>query len=332
MSTNEIFDSIKKSTKSAYDKIDKQAVLYLDEMVTPKLVTFFYWILLFAFITKGIGDMFEGDFFRGLVWVVGEVLESKSERFKAGDIVEGRLGWQQYAVAQPKDLRIVYPELAPITTALGILGMPGQTAYFGLLEVGRPRSGETVVVSAASGAVGGVVGQIARLKGCRAIGIVGSAAKREYALSELGYEAVIDRTIDDVGAELSATCPDGVDVYFDNVGGHILDVVLEHINLHARIAICGMISEYNLPTPELAVRPTRTLLTRRARMQGLLVSDYADRADEALQQLGGWVRSGALKYREDIIEGLEHAPAALIRVLRGENFGKQLVRVGADPT
>ena len=246
--------------------------------------------------------------------------------------MESRLGWQQYAIAQPDDLRVVYPELAPITTALGILGMPGQTAYFGLLDVGRPRPDETVLVSAASGAVGGVVGQIARLKGCRAIGIVGSAAKREYALSELGYEAVIDRTIDDVGAELSATCPDGVDVYFDNVGGHILDVVLEHINLHARIAICGMISEYNLPTPELAVRPSRTLLTRRARMQGLLVSDYAERADEALQQLGGWVRSGALKYREDIIEGLEHAPAALIRVLRGENFGKQLVKVGADPT
>lgn len=264
--------------------------------------------------------------------IVGEVVESKSERFKVGDIVESRVGWQQYGIAQPDDLRMVYPELAPITTALGILGMPGQTAYFGLLDVGHPRPDETVLVSAASGAVGGVVGQIARLKGCRAIGIVGSAAKREYALSELGYEAVIDRTIDDVGAELSATCPDGVDVYFDNVGGHILDTVLDHINLHARIAICGMISEYNLPTPELAVRPTRTLLTRRARMQGLLVSDYADRADEALQQLGGWVRSGALKYREDVIEGLEHAPAALIRVLRGENFGKQLVKVGADPT
>ena len=141
--------------------------------------------------------------------IIGEVVESKSERFKVGDIVESRLGWQQYAIAQPDDLRVVYPELAPITTALGILGMPGQTAYFGLLDVGRPRPDETVLVSAASGAVGGVVGQIARLKGCRAIGIVGSAAKREYALSELGYEAVIDRTIDAVGAELSATCPDG---------------------------------------------------------------------------------------------------------------------------
>jgi NADPH-dependent curcumin reductase CurA len=264
--------------------------------------------------------------------IVGEVMQARSERFKVGDIVEGRLGWQQYAVASADDLRLVDPALAPITTALGILGMPGQTAYFGLLEVGRPRPDETVVVSAASGAVGGVVGQIARLKGCRVVGIVGSQAKREYALNELGYEAVIDRTIDDVGTELSVTCPNGVDVYFDNVGGHILDLVLGHINLHARIAICGMISEYNLPTPELAVRPTRTLLMRRSCMQGLLVSDYADRADEALQQLGGWVRSGELKYREDIIEGLEEAPTALIRVLRGENFGKQLVKVGVDPT
>ncbi len=272
-----------------------------------------------------IGDVMVGG-------VVGEVVATRSDRLQVGDIVEGRLGWQEYAIARDHELRVVDPGLAPITTALGVLGMPGLTAYFGLLEVGCPHRDETVLVSAASGAVGGVVGQIARLQGCRTIGIVGSVMKRDYALTELGYHAVIDRTAGDVSAALSDVCPDGVDVYFDNVGGHILDAVLGHINLHARIAICGMISEYNLPEPELAPRPTWTLLTKRARMEGLLVSDYADRSSEGLQQLGAWVQSGQIKYREDIDEGLECAPSALIRVLRGENFGKQLVKVGIDPT
>ena len=272
-----------------------------------------------------IGDVMVGG-------VVGEVVATRSDHLQVGDIVEGRLGWQEYAVARAHDLRVVDPSLAPITTALGVLGMPGLTAYFGLLEVGCPQRDETVLVSAASGAVGGIVGQIARLRGCQAVGIVGSIPKRDYALTELGYHAVIDRTAGDVSVALSDACPDGVDVYFDNVGGHILDAVLGHINLHARIAICGMISEYNLPEPELARRPTRTLLTKRARMEGLLVSDYTDRAHEGLQQLGAWVRSGQLKYREDIVEGLDGAPSALIRVLRGANFGKQLVKVGTDPT
>ena len=272
-----------------------------------------------------IGDVMVGG-------MVGVVTASNSDRLHEGDIVEGRLGWQAYAAARADELRLIDPALAPISTALGVLGMPGRTAYFGLLEVGRPQPGETVLVSAASGAVGGVVGQIAKLKGCRAVGIVGSEAKRAYILDELGYDAAINRTTDDLNPALAEACPDGVDVYFDNVGGQVLDAVLNHINLHARIAICGMISEYNLPEPELARRPTRTLLTRRARMQGLLVSDFEDRYDEAQIQMAAWVQGGQLKYREDIVEGLENAPAALIRVLRGENFGKQLVKVSEDPT
>ncbi len=264
--------------------------------------------------------------------IVGVVTASNSDRLHEGDIVEGRLGWQAYAAARADELRRIDPTLATISTALGVLGMPGRTAYFGLLEVGRPQPGETVLVSAASGAVGGVVGQIAKRKGCRTVGIVGSEAKRAYILDELGYDAAINHKTDDLDAALREACPDGVDVYFDNVGGRVLDAVLDHINLHARIAICGMISEYNLAEPELARRPTRTLLTRRARMQGLLVSDYEDRYDEAQAKMAAWVQGGQLKYREDIVEGLENAPAALIRVLRGENFGKQLVKVSEDRT
>jgi len=260
--------------------------------------------------------------------VVGEVIESRDPSLTAGDIVEGLLGWQEYGVMPAKQLRRVDPDLAPISTALGILGMPGITAYFGLLDIGRPNAGETIVVSAASGAVGGVVGQIAKIKGCRTVGIVGGPAKADYIRSELGYDAAIDYK---AGGTLSdavgAACPDGVDVYFDNVGGRVSDAVLPHINLRARIPICGQISQYNLEAPEMGPRLTWLLLVNRARMEGFIVFDFIKRYPEALSQLAAWLKAGDLTYREDIVDGFENMPAALIRLLRGENFGKQLVRI-----
>jgi NADPH-dependent curcumin reductase CurA len=262
---------------------------------------------------------------------VGEVIESRDPSLSTGDIVEGLIGWQEYGVLPAKQLRKIDPSLAPISTALGILGMPGITAYFGLLEIGQPKAGETVVVSAASGAVGGVVGQIAKIKDCRAVGTVGSDAKAAYIRDELGYDAAVNyRTADDLDAALAAACPDGVDVYFDNVGGRVSDAVLRRINLGARIPICGQISQYNLEKPEMGPRLTWLLLTNRARMQGFLVFDFAKRYPEALAQLAAWIAEGRLKYREDIIDGFENMPAALIRLFRGENFGKQLVRIVGD--
>ncbi|MCP4329829.1 MAG: NADP-dependent oxidoreductase [Alphaproteobacteria bacterium] len=263
--------------------------------------------------------------------VVGEVVESRDPALKPGDIVEGLLGWQEYGTLPAKQLRPVDPSLAPISTALGILGMPGITAYFGLLEIGALKDGETVVVSAASGAVGGIVGQLAKIKGCRTVGTVGSAAKAAYVVDELGYDAaILYKTADDLDAEIAAACPDGVDVYFDNVGGVVSDAVLRRINVGARIPVCGQISQYNLEKPEMGPRLTGLLLVNRARMQGFIVFDFAKRYGEALEALAGWLSDGRLKYREDIIDGFENMPAALIRLLRGENFGKQLVRIAAS--
>lgn len=264
--------------------------------------------------------------------VVAQVMASKNEAFAEGEIVQGNFGWQEYAVSDGQNVLPVDASLAPISTALGVLGMPGMTAYFGLLEVGQPVAGETVVVSAASGAVGGVVGQIAKIKGCRAVGIAGGAAKCTYLTDVLGFDAAVDyKAVPDLRAALNDTCPDGIDVYFDNVGGATLDTVLSLINLHARIAICGMISEYNLTAPELAPRPTRALLVNRARMQGLLVHDWADQRADGIAQMAAWIDDGKLRYREDIIDGIENMPAAFLRLLRGQNFGKQLVKAG-DPT
>ncbi len=263
--------------------------------------------------------------------VVSQVIASKNAAFADGDIVQGNFGWQEYATSDGSDVRSVDASLAPISTAVGVLGMPGMTAYFGLLEVGRPVAGETVVVSAASGAVGSVVGQVAKINGCRAIGIAGGAQKCAYLTDILGFDGAVDyKATPDLQAALKDTCRDGIDVYFDNVGGATLDTVLSLINLHARIAICGMISEYNLAEPELAPRPTRALLVNRARMQGLLVHDWADRRAEGIAQMAAWINEGKLLYKEDVIEGIENMPAAFLRLLRGENFGKQLVKAG-DP-
>jgi NADPH-dependent curcumin reductase CurA len=262
---------------------------------------------------------------------VSQVIASKNPAFAEGEIVQGNFGWQEYAVSNGSDVRTVDAALAPVSTALGVLGMPGMTAYFGLLEVGQPVAGETVVISAAAGAVGSVVGQIARIKGCRAVGIAGGAEKCAYLTDELGFDAAVNyKAVPDLSNALAEACPDGIDVYFDNVGGVTLDTVLSLINLHARIAICGMISEYNLTAPELAPRPTRALLVNRARMQGLLVHDWADSRAEGIAQMAAWISEGKLLYREDVIEGIENMPKAFLRLLRGENFGKQLVKAG-DP-
>ena len=231
-----------------------------------------------------------------------------------------------------KGVRKIDPTAAPISTALGVLGMPGLTAYFGLLEVGQPKSGETVVVSAASGAVGGLVGQIAKLKGCRAVGLAGSDAKVDYITGELGYDAGINyRTAADLDGALHAACPSGIDVYFDNVGGRITEAVSRHVNLFARVAVCGLVSQYNLTEPELAPRNERFVLVNRVRIQGFIVVDFAARYKEGLAQLTDWLRQGKLKYREDVVDGLERAPGGLIGLLQGRNFGKMLVRVGPEP-
>jgi NADPH-dependent curcumin reductase CurA len=260
--------------------------------------------------------------------VVGEVVRSRHPDFAEGDVVEERLGWQEYGLSRGREARKVDPGLAPISTALGVLGMPGLTAYFGLLEVGRPRPGETVVVSAGAGAVGAVVGQIARLGGCRAVGVAGSRAKIDYMVGELGFDAGVDyREAADLDRALAAACPRGVDVYFDNVGGRITEAVSRHVNLFARVAVCGLISQYNLAQPEVAPRNERFVLVNRVRVQGFIVSDFYQRRDEGLRQLAGWLREGKLRYREDIVDGLENAPAAFIGMLQGRNLGKQLVRL-----
>jgi hypothetical protein len=269
---------------------------------------------------------------------VGEVIESKNEAFKTGDIVEERLGWQEYGISNGKGLRKIDPKLAPISTALGVLGMPGMTAYFGLLDVGGMKAGDTVVVSAASGAVGALVGQIARIKGAkRVVGIAGGKAKCDYCTTELGYDACLDyqtmgRDTGKLIQALRTACPDGIDVYFDNVGSWISDAVYPLINFKARIALCGMIAEYNLDKPELAPRITRHLLVNRARIEGFIVFDFAKRYGEAMKEMAAWVKAGKLKYREDIVDGLENAPRALMRLFKSENFGKQLVRIRPDPT
>ncbi len=260
--------------------------------------------------------------------VVGRVIESRTPEVTVGDIVEGSLGWQQYAVARPSALRVVDPQLAPISTAVGVLGMPGMTAYFGLLDVGKPEVGDTVVVSAASGAVGQVVGQMARIMGCRVVGTAGSDAKVDFIVNELGFDAGINYKTEDIDTALAAACPDGIDVYFDNVGGFVTDAVMQQMNVHARISVCGQISQYNLAQPELAPRNIGLLIQKQARMEGFLVFNFTHRHEHARKRMAEWIRSGELRYKEDVVSGLENAPAAFIGMMTGENFGKLLVEVG----
>jgi len=256
---------------------------------------------------------------------VSEVTESRNPRFAAGDVVAGYDGWQQFAVSGGRELRKLDHSL-PVTTALHVLGMPGMTAYVGLLDIGLPKAGETVVVSAASGAVGSVVGQLAKVKGCRAVGIAGSPEKCRYVVDELGLDACINYKTDALKPALKAACPNGVDVYFENVGGAVLEAVFRILNRGARIPLCGLISEYN--ATEYPHGPNlRPLLVQRAMIKGFIVSDHNDRAPAFLQEMTPLVRDGRIKYREDIVDGLDAAPAAFIGLLEGRNFGKLLVRV-----
>jgi NADPH-dependent curcumin reductase CurA len=258
--------------------------------------------------------------------VVGEVEASNDSRFAPGDEVVGQLGWQEYAIARGGVLRRLPAELEPPTPALHAVGATGFTAYFGLLDVGKPKPGDTVVVSSAAGAVGQVAGQIAKIAGCRAVGIAGGPDKRADLLETYGYDAGIDYKNEDLRAALKAACPNGVDVYFDNCGGEISAAVHSRLNVGARIVICGQISQYNLDRPEPTFHPG-ALIVFRARMEGFLVSDYAHRFDEAAARLARWVGEGKIRYREDVTEGLENAPRAFLGMLRGENRGKALVKV-----
>lgn len=260
---------------------------------------------------------------------VGEVIASNDPRLARGDLVEGMLGWQEYAVASAKALRKIDAEKFPITTALYALGMPGMTAYFGLLDICKPQAGETVVVSAAAGAVGSLVGQIAKLKRCRAIGIAGSNEKIRYITRELGFDGGFNyKDTTDYQAKLRELCPNGVDVYFDNVGGPITDAVMRSINTRARVAVCGQISQYNAEGPEMGPRWLRQLVIKQAKVEGFLVQQFAERYEEGLKQMSTWLREKKIRYREEIVEGLENAPKAFIAMLEGKNIGKQLVKIG----
>lgn len=265
-------------------------------------------------------------------FAVGEVVASDHPDYAIGEIVAGWLGWQDYAVADGSEIqRKVDPALAPISTALGVLGMNAVTAHVGLLDVCQPKAGETVLVTTAAGSVGAAVGQIAKIKGCRTIGITGSDAKAEACREVFGYDAVINyKTCGDLSAAIGDAAPEGIDCCFDNVGGTQLDAVLEHINIGARTAICGTIGMASFPIPE-GPRMNRTLLIKRARVEGFLVLDHFDRYAEIVAELTGWYRDGKLKDREDIAEGLDAAPGALERLLRGENIGKQIIRLGPEP-
>jgi NADPH-dependent curcumin reductase CurA len=257
---------------------------------------------------------------------VGEVAESRDSRYSAGDLVVGQLGWQEHAVVRGGSLRRVPPELDPPSLALHAVGATGFTAYFGLLDVGRPRPGDTVVVSGAAGAVGSVAGQIAKLAGCRTVGIAGGAEKGRDLRDLYGFDAAIDYKAEDVRTALKAACPDGVDVYFDNVGGETTQAIVPRLNVGARIVICGQVSQYNLEQPEPGPG-FGFLIVFRARVEGFLVNDYVHRFGEAAARLGRWVSEGKIRWREHVTDGLENAPRAFIGMLRGENRGKALVKV-----
>ena len=264
---------------------------------------------------------------------VGQVIESNNSKFNAGDFVFGYGGWQEFWVQNGTELKKVDPQLAPISTATGVLGMPGVTAYTGLLNIGKPKKGETVVVAAASGAVGSVVGQIARLKGARAVGIAGSAEKCKYVTEELGFDACVNHNSPEFAEALKAACPDGIDVYFENVGGKVFETVSPLFNDFARIPVCGIISAYNAtelpPGPNLTPLLMRDILVKRLTFRGFIVWDYASQEKEALSELANWIKEGKLNYREDIVDGLENAPEAFIGLLEGKNFGKLVIRVSS---
>ncbi|MFL4988985.1 MAG: NADP-dependent oxidoreductase [Microvirga sp.] len=262
---------------------------------------------------------------------VCEVAASNNPNFAKGDNVLSRAGWQTHAISDGKGLNKIDPKLAPISTAIGVLGMPGMTAYTGLLDIGKPQQGETVVVAGASGAVGSAVGQIAKIKGARAVGIAGGKDKCDYVVKELGFDACIDHRDPDLAAKLKDACPKGIDVYFENVGGAVWDAVFPLLNDFARIPVCGLIANYNMtelpPGPDRTAAIFRAVLTKRLTIRGFIVWDFQAQAREFATEVGEWLREGKIKYREDVVEGLDNAPQAFIGLLKGKNFGKLVVRV-----
>ena len=260
----------------------------------------------------------------------GKVVKSNNPAFAVGDHVAGWGGVQDYVVSDGKDITKVDPRLAPLPVYLGTLGMPGMTAYFGLLDVGKPKEGDTVVVSGAAGAVGTVVGQVAKIKGCRVVGIAGGPDKCKWLVDELGFDAAIDYKAGDVNKALREHCPKGIDVYFDNVGGEILDAALARMARNGRIVICGAISQYNNTTPVKGPSNYLSLLVNRASMTGMVVMDYTARFGDAMREMAGWMKAGKLKTREDIVDGLETFPETLLMLFKGGNTGKLLIRVEGD--
>jgi NADPH-dependent curcumin reductase CurA len=271
-----------------------------------------------------IGEVMEGG-------TVGEVVVSNHPDYAPGDFVLSHSGWQEYAIADGSSVRKLDPNLAPLSTALGVLGMPGMTAYTGLLNIGQPKPGETVVVAAAAGPVGSAVGQIAKIKGCHVVGIAGGAEKCAYLLNELGFDAAIDHRAPDMPERLADACPKGIDVYFENVGGEVWNAVFPLLNDFARIPVCGLVAHYNdttlPPGPDRTPLLMRAILSKRLTLRGFIVRDFASQADEFRREVGNWLRAGQIKYREDVAEGLENAPEAFIGMLKGRNFGKMLVQV-----
>ncbi len=264
---------------------------------------------------------------------VSEVVTSNHKDFKSGDIVLSYAGWQEYALSKGMGLVKLDPKKAPVQTALGVLGMPGMTAYMGLLVIGQPKPNETVVVAAASGPVGSAVGQIAKIKDARAVGIAGGKEKCDYIVKELGFDAAIDHRSPDMAAKLKTACPNGIDVYFENVGGAVWDAVFLLLNDFARVPVCGIVAHYNdtalPPGPDRTPMLMGAVLRKRLTLRGFIVSDFAAQVNDFYRDMGQWLREGKIKYREDIVDGLEKAPEAFIGVLKGKNFGKQLVRVAS---
>jgi NADPH-dependent curcumin reductase len=271
-----------------------------------------------------VGDVMVGG-------TVSEVVASKHPAYKPGDVVLSYAGWQEYALSDGKGLVKLDPKRAPVSAALGVLGMPGITAYSGLLTIGQPKPNETVVVAAAAGPVGSAVGQIAKIKGCRAVGIAGGADKCRYLVDELGFDAAVDHRASDFKEKLRQACPNGIDIYFENVGGPVWDAVLPLLNDFARVPVCGIVSHYNdtqlPPGPDRMPMLMGMVLRKRLTLRGFIVTDFADQMPAFMRDVGKWLAEGKIKYREDVVEGIEKAPEALIGVLKGKNFGKQLVRV-----
>lgn len=260
---------------------------------------------------------------------VGQVVQSDVQALPVGTYVTGRFGWQTFCVAAQGAVRRIDPGVAPISTAVGVLGMPGATAHYGLLAITRPQPGETVVVTAASGAVGSLVGQIAKIKGCRVVGIAGGTRKCEFVVEELGFDACLDYRAPDLQQRLAVATPDFVDVSFENVGGPIMDMIFQRLNAHARVALCGAISQYN-GAGRAHGFPAFELVRQRASLTGFIISEHLEYWPGAFAEIAGWIREGRVKYRESITEGLDQAPAAFMGMLSGQNFGKQLVRVSPE--